>query len=59
MLSFSDPLVVILVILLSASGGWYVFRLVRLGIPDDDAEEDEVGQRTRRLLDRYRREHDR
>jgi len=60
MLLFNDPLVLVLVILLSASGGWYVFRLIRLGIPDTEQdEEDDVNHRTRKLMDRYRREHDR
>lgn len=60
MLSFNDPLVLILVILLSASGGWYVFRLVRLRIPDDGPDkENDINHRTKRLMERYRREHDR
>ena len=56
MLSFNDPLTMILVLALSAWGGMYVFRLVRLGIGSRQ-EPDDLGERTERLLSEYRRKH--
>lgn len=57
MLSFNDPLTLILVLALSAWGGMYVFRLIRLGI-GSKKKQDDLGERTERLLSEYRRKHE-
>ncbi|MDE2995779.1 MAG: hypothetical protein OXT73_03430 [Bacteroidota bacterium] len=55
MFSFEHPLPLVLVILLAAWGGFYVFRLLRLRVKSTDRKQDELNERTARLLDRYRR----
>ncbi|MDA0873611.1 MAG: hypothetical protein O3C45_00975 [Bacteroidetes bacterium] len=56
MLSFDQPLAIFVVIALAAWGGMYVFRLVRLGIRGRrDAADEEIKERTQRMLEQYRR----
>lgn len=56
MLSFDDPLTLLIVLALAAWGGLYAFKLVRLGVQAKQRDADEaLEERTQRLLQRYRR----